>query len=181
MFEAVLREPSGSLQSIYEEIRSRFTAKMDSNMKLLFLQELPCLEVIKQEMLKRRRKLIPPDPKTATEIDVENQVFIYKDGENCVKGDQVFSDGRRIIFFSTNDHLHLLARSPQVLADATFSVTPRIWSQTFIISCEVSSGVFVPVAYCLLPDKTKESYLAMLVLITMLENILSICIFVMAV
>ena len=70
-------------------------------------------------------------PATATEIDVENQVFIYKDGENCVKGDQVFSDGRRI---STNDHLHLLARSPQVLADATFSVTPRVWSQTFIIS-----------------------------------------------
>ena len=161
MFEAVLSEPTRSLQEIYEVTRSRFTAQMDSNMKLLFLQDFPSFPVIKQEMLKRRRQVIPPDPKVATEIDVDLPVFNYKAEENCVKGDQVFSDGRRIILFSTNEHLQILARSPQVLADATFSITPGIWTQTFIVSCEVSSGVLIPVAYCLLPDKTKESYLAM--------------------
>ena len=37
-------------------------------------------------------------------------------------------------------------------------VTPGLWCQTFIISAEVSSGIFVPVCFCLLPDKKKESY-----------------------
>ena len=47
------------------------------------------------------------------------------------------------------------------MGDATFRITPGRWSQTFIIFAEVTESVFVPVAFCLLPDKKKESYLAM--------------------
>ena len=96
-----------------------------------------------------------------TDIDVNLPIFFNKEGENIVKADQVLSDGWRIIMFSTNDHLRILARAKQILGDGTFRITPGLWCQTFIISAEVSQGSFVPVAFCLLPDKKKESYQCM--------------------
>ena len=88
-------------------------------------------------------------------------VFLL-DGEECiVKGDQVFQDGRRILLFSTDEHLRILARAREILGDGTFRITPHLWCQTFIISANIGGSTFVPVAYCLLPDKKKESYLAM--------------------
>ena len=96
-----------------------------------------------------------------TDIDVNLPIFFNKEGENIVKADQVLSDGRRIIMFSTNDHMRILARAKQILGDGTFRITPGLWCQTFIISAEVSQGSFVPVAFCLLPDKKKESYQCM--------------------
>ena len=75
-----------------------------------------------------------------------------------MKGDQILEDGKRIVLFSSNDHLDHLARAKQVLGDGTFKITPKLWYQTFIIQAQVSSQVFVPVAFCLLPDKKRQSY-----------------------
>ena len=88
-------------------------------------------------------------------------MFKYKSDEVVVKGDQLLPDGRRIIMFSFYDNLDLLARAPQILGDGIFRVTPRLWTQTFIISVQVTESVFVPVVFTLLPDKKKESYEAM--------------------
>ena len=81
--------------------------------------------------------------------------------ETVVKGDQVLTDGRRVILFTTNAHLKLLSKSEEVLADGTFRTTPRPWKQNFIISAKVTSSVFVPVVFVLLPDKKRDSYDAM--------------------
>ena len=92
--------------------------------------------------------------------DIDLDLFKLN-GENVVKGDQVFDDGRRVILFTFNDHLDYLRTAKAILVDGTFRITPHLWTQTFIISAEVTTGVFVPVAFALLPDKKKESYLAM--------------------
>ena len=81
----------------------------------------------------------------------------------------MFDDGRRVILLTTNDLLEILAKAPQILGDGTFRITPTQWYQTFIISVQVSSGVFVPVCFALLPDKRRESYDAMF---TMLKEAL---------
>ena len=73
-----------------------------------------------------------------TDIDVNLDVFLYREGENVVKADQVLADGWRILLFTTNDHLKILARATQILGDGTFRITPGLWCQTFIISAEVS-------------------------------------------
>ena len=144
-----------------EVVRQQFTANMDSATKLLFLQDFPKYLDMKTALLSVRRQVIPPDPKLMTDIDVNLPIFLNKEGENIVKADQVLSDGRRIIMFSTNDHMRILAIANQILGDGTFRITPGLWCQTFIISAEVSQGSFVPVAFCLLPDKKKESYQCM--------------------
>ena len=89
-----------------------------------------------------------------TDLRVDLDLFNYKKDEVVIKGNQVLSDGRIIIMFSSNGHLEILARANQVLGDST----PRLWTQTFIISAQVTSSVFVPVVFCLLPDKKHESY-----------------------
>ena len=55
-----------------------------------------------------------------TDIDLTLPVFLYQDGESVVKGKQVLSDRRRIILFTTKEHLKILARARQILGDGTF-------------------------------------------------------------
>ena len=108
-----------------------------------------------------RKELIPPNLKTMIDLNVELPMFQYSRDETVVKGDQVLTDGRRVILFTTNAHLKLLSKSEEVLADGTFRTTPRPWKQNFIISAKVTSSVFVPVVFVLLPDKKRDSYDAM--------------------
>ena len=100
MYQMVLKEPTRSLIEIYEVVRQQYTANMDSATKLLFLQEFPRYLDMKTALLSVRRQVIPPDPKLMTDIDVSLPIFLYKEGENIVKADQVLSDGRRIIMFT---------------------------------------------------------------------------------
>ena len=96
-----------------------------------------------------------------TDLKLDLPLFQYSQDESVVKGDQVLDDGRRVVMFTTNVHLKYLAKSEQVLADGTFRITPKPWKQTFIISVQVTSGVFIPVVFVLLLDKKRDSYDAM--------------------
>ena len=102
-------------------------------------------------------RLIPPNPKTMIDLDVHLPMFQYNRDETVVKGDQVLSDGRRVAVFTSNAHLKLLSKTEEVLADGTFRTTPRPWKQSFIISAKVTSSVFVPVVFVLLPDKKRKA------------------------
>ena len=93
-----------------------------------------------------------------TDFKLDLPLFQYSQEETVVKGDQVLDDGRRVVLFTTNEHLKHLAKSQQVLAYGTFRITPKLWTQTFIISAQVTSGVFNPVVFVLLPDKKRDSY-----------------------
>ena len=66
----------------------------------------------------------------------------------------------RIIMFSTNALLDIAARASEILGDGTFKITPKLWHQVFVISVQVTSDVYVPVAVFLLPDKMGTSYSA---------------------
>ena len=69
MYEMVAKEPTRSLQEIYEVVRQKYTAQMEPNSKLLFLQEFPSFLDVKSNLLAQRRKFIPPDPKVMIEIN----------------------------------------------------------------------------------------------------------------
>ena len=131
---------------------------MTTQEKQLFLSAFPTFRAIQSTLYKKRRELLPPNPKRMTDFKLDLPLFQYSQEETVVKGDQVLDDGRRVVLFTTNDHLKHLAKSQQVLADGTFRITPKLWTQTFIISAQVTSGVFNPVVFVLLPDKKRDSY-----------------------
>lgn len=158
LVDKVREEPTRSISKIYEEVRTQFAGGMDSSTKLSFLQEFPVQRSMSSNLYNTRREVIPADPKKVDELNVDLEWFLYsKDGESVVKGDQVGENGKRVLLFSSDDHLELLARSPELLSDATFKITPKLWYQTFIIMAAVC-GAFIPVVFCLMPDKKRQTY-----------------------
>ena len=161
MFKKVDQDPSRSINKIYEEVRVSFTENLDGDEKLLFLQKFPPLRNIAPHLYARRREYIPADPKTQEEFDVNLEMFNYEEGKGVCIGDIQLSDGRRVLLFSSDAHLKILARAGQILQDATFKITPSLWTQTFIINASVTSSTFIPTVIALLPDKKRETYNAM--------------------
>ena len=83
---------------------------------------------------------------------------MYDQEQTACIADVTLPDGRRVLLFGSRFHLKRLASALQLLIDGTFRITPKLWCQTFIISAQVTSGVFVPVVFGLLPDKKRETY-----------------------
>jgi hypothetical protein len=71
--------------------------------------------------------------------------------ESCVKIDETKPDGTRIIGFASNVTLEILARTDTFCVNGTFKITPKMWSQTFILGAQIMKDVWVPGACCLLP------------------------------
>ena len=84
-----------------------------------------------------------------SEIDIlsQSQCTLIS-GENIIKGDTIFANGKRVLLFTTNDLLEVLARAKEI------QITPLLSGQVFVTSAQVTPSVFVPVAVFLLPDKT---------------------------
>ena len=105
MLLKVTQDPTRSAQSVYEEVRNSFTQNMEAEEKLLFLSNFPTFIEFQTRMYRKRRELIPPNPKTMIDFDVHLPMFQYNRDETIVKGDQVLSDGRRVVVFTSNAHL----------------------------------------------------------------------------
>ena len=161
MFDKVREDPSRSIPQIYETVRSSFTQDMSPEKKSQFLLKFPLYRNMSAHLYTKRREQIPADPKLMTDFNIDLEMFLYKGEESVCIGDVVLSGGRRILLFSSDAHLKILAKAQQILVDGTFRITPSLWTQTFIISAQVTSNVFVPVVFALLPDKKRESYDAM--------------------
>jgi len=74
------------------------------------------------------------------------------------------TDPDQMLVFASDDHLRLLAQSKTVFMDGTFNVCPALYFQLFSIHGVVEDTV-VPLAYSLLPSKTRTTYFDMLALI----------------
>ena len=107
-----------------------------------------------------RRRFIPAAPTTQAELDINLDWFLvnHDPKESLVKGDILHSDGLRVLLFSTDESLNILARAQTILCDGTFRICPYLWYQVFVISAEFRDNSFVPVCFGLLPDKKRRSY-----------------------
>ena len=170
MRKRVQEDPSRPIPQIYEEVRKETFNQFDESGQFAIAADFPPFRSVQSELFKERRCFIPPEPKSVQDLDLESG-FLFEGEENIIKGDTIISENKRVVMFSTNALLDVLARGKQILGDGTFKITPSLFHQVFCISSQVDlDGTFVTCAYVLLPDKTKESYNVMF---SMLKEALS--------
>ncbi|KAH7691334.1 hypothetical protein AAVH_40152 [Aphelenchoides avenae] len=124
--------------------------------------KLPSTRAIKQSINRQRNKVgaVPANPLNLRDLVIPEQYKYYFPDEDTrelyVLADSGPGDDRVIIFGrdSSAQWAHLM----QVLyADGTFSISPAMFYQVFVLLAKRGSYV-LPVAYGLLPNKSREAY-----------------------
>ena len=90
MCNCVLENPTRGLQEVYETVRRKHSEKMEETQRQIFLQDFPSFLNMKRVLSRKRREVIPADPKLVTDIDTGLPAFLLDGVECMVKGDQVF-------------------------------------------------------------------------------------------
>jgi hypothetical protein len=109
LYQAVEDDPLKSMNAIYEETRSEFTRPLDQDSQIIFLQDIPSLVAISANLYRKRREFIPREPKCQSDFDTSAACFLINRNESCVKIDETKVDGKRIVGFSSNVSLEILA------------------------------------------------------------------------
>ncbi|KAL8602885.1 hypothetical protein ACOMHN_026845 [Nucella lapillus] len=113
---------------------------------------LPSLSSCRSMMNRARREEMPPLPASIAEIDLGPL-------SNTLSGDPfVLHHDDRMFVLSTLENLRALQDSSILFMDGMFKAAPRpLFSQLFCIHA-VCHGNFVTLAYCLLIDKSRQTY-----------------------
>lgn len=142
----------------------------------LVLPLLPERETMKRTLNKKRIANFPTNPTDITALrgippqfrSTRNRdnfnifdSFDAEDEEDSSDEEEIYQNPNRIIVFGTTQNLSLLSRSMIIFLDGTFKTCPHIFTQIFTIHGTVHGAVF-PLVYALLPNKTTESYRAVL-------------------
>ena len=85
------------------------------------MQDFPSYRSIQSGLYKKKQEKIPSEPKTMRDLRVDSEWFKFNRSEMVVKGDLLLEDGRRIVLFSSNEHLEILACGKQILSDGPLS------------------------------------------------------------
>ena len=162
MKKKVFDQPTREILTIYEEMRLEYSSKLAEQERKAFLSEIPPYRSAKAELYRQRRQRIPALPLSMISFNMTGHWFVYNNqtGENVILGEKVIGQ-KKIVVFSTKEHVKILCRCRTVSGDGTFKITPSLWYQTFILAGEVVPEVWVPLIYAILPDKQKTSYEAM--------------------
>ena len=97
--------------------------------------------------------VLPP----TCQLTVNEEDFVAYDGRS--------DKGSRILIFATKRNLETLAEYPNWITDGTFYVAPKQFYQSFSIHA-VIDGKCLPLVFALLADKTQDTYVFMLNVLT---------------
>ena len=115
------KDPTQPFPTLYQTVRASFTRSLTYDLKLLFLAQIPSYDTVQTSLYRIRRSFIPAAPVTQSELDINLDWFLvnHETDESLVKGDVLHSDGLRVLLFSTDESLNILARAQTVLCDGT--------------------------------------------------------------
>lgn len=111
---------------------------------------------IRNNLYNSRRKLQPPLPKTIEDVfDILEKTNV----STIKKEDFVFIKDRnlKIVVFSCLTNIRYLCNSKKIYVDGTFSYCAQHFLQLFTIHI-MENGHYIPLAFCLLPDKREKTY-----------------------
>lgn len=111
---------------------------------------------IRNNLYNNRRKHQPPLPKTTEDvIDTLKKVNVQTIREE----DFIFISDQhtKIVVFSCWTNIRYLCSSEKIFLDGTFSYCAQYFLQLFTIHI-LQNGHYIPLAFCLLPDKLQTTY-----------------------
>ena len=108
----------------------------------------------KQRQANHAQHPLPTDRST---IELPDEYKKLSSGENFLLFDSGVADKNRIFIFGTDQSSSLLEQSSHWFMDGTFSIVPEIFFQLYTVHALISGDV-IACLYCLLPNKTTETY-----------------------
>ena len=105
--------------------------------------------------------MFPHCPKNIQDV-IEGMWSTILEGQRFLLANDV-SD-RKILLFGTIEFLRKLCTADTVYMDGTFKSCPSPFKQIYTIHCFIVGKMF-PIAYGLLPDKTRQTYIRFLNLV----------------
>jgi hypothetical protein len=121
------------------------------------------VEYVRKNIYNARRKFFPPIPKSVGEVHrILSELDIKTD-----KGEPflfINNDSDNIVVFSGQSNLRILSSVTRIYLDGTFNYCTQFFCQFFTIH-GVKDGHYIPLLFCLLPDKRAETYKKMFNLI----------------
>ena len=127
-----------------------------------------------RETVRRKRRAddaFPRNPQHRRDINIPPALRRTLKGEDFLKYDSGMEDDHRILIFSTDEMINVLAQNPQWMADGTFKIAPSIFYQLYTIHAILQENL-VPCVYALLPDKREETYRDMLTALIHIQPLL---------
>lgn len=145
-------------------IRKEITSVPREMQQNLTRDDVKC---IKRNLYIKRRQQYPPLPKNRDECHDALECFKIESNED--ENMLLFNDrNSNIVIFSTKKNLNYLTKCKTVFMDGTFSYCAKFFTQMFTMHI-VENGNYVPLVFCLLPDKKTETYT------TMFRKLLELC------
>lgn len=121
------------------------------------------VSLIRRNLYNSRRKLLPALPKDIH--DVHSVLDSY--GPKTTTGENflfINSTADNIIVFSCHTNILSLCKMKDFYMDGTFSYCTKYFYQLFTIH-GLENGHYVPLLYCLLPNKTSDTYMRLFLLV----------------
>lgn len=114
------------------------------------------LKLIREAMYRERRKIIPNLPTCLSEVHeaVSTLKPVSSQKEPFVLVNNIESS---FIVFGCESNLKVMCEAETLFLDGTFNFCTKFFTQLFTLHC-LMNGHYVPVVFCLLPNKTKETY-----------------------
>lgn len=122
------------------------------------VQMVPLRHIRRQIRRARQEVRLPiPLPTDRSSLVLPDQYKTLSSGEEFLLFDSGVGDINRIFIFGTERSASLLGQSPNWFVDGTFSIVPAIFFQLYSIHAIINGDV-ICCLYCLLPNKTTETY-----------------------
>lgn len=152
-----------AVEDIYERPSKLIHSELKTNSQAISHIKTSDIYRIRKCIYNARRKQYPALPKTNKEVhDILETICVV-----TAKNEQFLLENNRehnIIIFSCPTNLKALCSSTSIYVDGTFNYCPKYFLQMFTIHI-LKNGHYIPLVFCLLPNKNKNTYLLALQII----------------
>lgn len=171
------------LQTVATSVKRKATTTMESpaNIRTQAIAgipvavhgNLPSADHMRRNVQRSRNKAInaPSNPEFREDIIIPQEYSQYEysptNFERFLLADsgEIQIDPQRILIFGREYHSTWTFQMKELFMDGTFLLSPPLFSQIFVVLSRKDGGGVYPVLFCLLPNKTAETYTKLLMMI----------------